>query len=214
MKSVALVDDHVLLRQGLANLVNTFTGYNVCFEADNGKQLIDKMKSAGTIPDAILVDIHMPVMDGFQTAAWLRKNHPSVKVLALSMSDEQDVIIKMLQAGAHGYILKNTTPDELQQALETIISKGFYMNDLVTLNLLSAVTNQPVDKIDISELNERELEFLRLCATDLSLNEIADSMHLSVKTMDFYKKSIEKKTGVSGRISLVKFAIRSGIVQP
>jgi DNA-binding NarL/FixJ family response regulator len=214
MKSVALVDDHVLLRQGLANLVNTFPGYNVCFEADNGRQFVEKIKNSVTKPNAVLVDIHMPIMDGFETAAWLRKNHPNIKVLALSMSDEQEVIIKMLQAGAHGYILKNTTPDELHQALDTIINKGFYMNELVTLNLLSAVTKRPVEAFDTSDLNEREVEFLRLCATDLSLNEIADAMNLSVKTMDFYKKSIEKKTGISGRISLVRFAIKSGIVEP
>ncbi len=214
MKSVALVDDHVLLRQGLASLVNTFPDYQVCFEADNGRQFIDKLKTVEEKLDAVLVDIHMPVMNGFETVSWLSKNHPQIKVLALSMSDEQDVIIKMLQSGAHGYILKNTTPDELHQALEAVITKGFYMNDLVTINLLSAVTKRQVNQADTSDLNEREMEFLKLCSTDLSLIEIADKMNLSVKTMDFYKSSIEKKTGIKGRISLVKFAIKSGIVQP
>lgn len=215
MRSVALVDDHVLLRQGLAGLVKTFPGFTVCFEADNGKQFVQKLQQSDELPTAVLVDIHMPVMDGFATAAWLKKNHPDIKVLALSMSDEEDIIIKMLQSGAHGYILKNSTPEELQQALESVITKGFYMNDLLSVNLLNVVSKKKTSNTtDTSDLNKREIEFLEWCATDLSFIEIADKMNLSVKTLDFYKRSIEKKTGASGRVSMVKFAIKSGIVQP
>ncbi len=123
MNAVALIDDHILLRQGLATLVNSFPGYKVAFEADNGQQLVEKMKMAHP-PAAVLLDINMPLMDGFETASWLKQHHPGVKILALSMSDEEETIIKMLQCGAHGYVLKNTTPDELQHALDTVMKKG------------------------------------------------------------------------------------------
>jgi len=215
MKSVALVDDHVLLRQGLASLVNTFDGYQVCFEADNGRQFIDKL--SGTEPPvAVLVDINMPIMDGFETAAWIKANHPGIKILALSMSDEEEVIIKMLQAGAHGYILKNSTPEELQQALDAVIRRGYYMNDLVGSNLITALSKEPAkeDETDLSVLNDRELEFVRLSCTDLSYVEIADKMNISIKTIDFYKNNIEKKIGIKNRVTLALFAVKCGLVKP
>lgn len=212
MNAVALVDDHVLLRQGLASLVNSFEGYKVIFEADNGKQLIEKMKGADA-PVAILLDINMPLMDGFETAAWLKKNHPSIKVLALSMSDEEDIIIKMLQAGAHGYVLKNTTPEELKTALDTVIAKGYYLNELVGMNMMQSMSKPQEQPIDLKTFTAKELQFIKLSCTELSYNEIADKMALSPKTIEFYKDNIERKIGIRNRISLVRFALKNGIVK-
>jgi two-component system, NarL family, invasion response regulator UvrY len=215
MRSVALVDDHTLLRQGLASLVNSFQGYKVVFEADNGKQFIEKMDPANA-PEVVLLDINMPLMDGFQTATWLSQHHPSVKILALSMSDEEHVIIKMLESGAHGYILKNSTPDELQQALNAVITKGYYINDIVGTNLISSLSKSKKrgeDQFDIKVLNTRELEFIQLSCSELSYGEIAAKMNLSVKSMDFYKNNIEKKIGIKNRIALMKFALKNGIIK-
>lgn len=214
MKSIVLVDDHVLLRQGLASLVSTFDGYTVSFEADNGKQFIEKLQHS-SLPDAVLVDINMPVMNGFETAEWIKKNHPQIRILALSMSDEEDVIIRMLQSGAHGYILKNATPEELQEALEAVIKRGYYMNELVGSNLIQALSKEPQKEsgIDLSVLNERELDFIRLSCTDLSYGDIAEQMHISVKTIEFYKNNIEKKIGIKNRVSLALFAVKSGLVK-
>lgn len=214
MTTIALVDDHILLRQGLASLINTFDNYQVIFEADNGKQFIDKLNESKP-PVAVLMDINMPVMNGFETVTWLKKNHPAIKILALSMSDEEEVILNMLQCGANGYILKNSTPEELKHALDTVMHKGYYINDLVGNNLFASL-NKPADEkeaVDISVLNEREMEFIKLSCTELSYNEIAEQMHLSPKTMDFYKSNIEKKLGIKSRVSLVKFAAKHGIIK-
>jgi two-component system, NarL family, invasion response regulator UvrY len=194
--------------------VNSFEGYEVAFEADNGEQFIERLNTA-KLPAAVLLDINMPGMDGFETASWLKENHPSIKVLALSMSDEEQVIIRMLQSGAHGYILKNTTPDELQQALDTVITKGYYINDVVGTNLIASLSKPKHEEaeFDLKILNERELEFIRLSCTELSYGEIAGKMNLSVKSMDFYKNNIEKKIGIKNRIALMRFAIKNGIIK-
>jgi two-component system invasion response regulator UvrY len=215
MNSIALVDDHVLLRQGLANLVGSFDGYAVSFEADNGKDLVEKLQHS-EIPAAVLLDINMPYMDGFETAVWLKKNHPSVKILALSMSDEEETIIKMLQAGAHGYVLKNTTPDELHRALDAVIEKGYYLNDALGANVIHTLTKpsaKPGESFDINILTEKELQFVKLSCTELTYNEIAREMFLSPKTIEFYKGNIERKTGIKNRVSLVLFALKHGIVK-
>jgi two-component system, NarL family, invasion response regulator UvrY len=212
MNPVALVDDHILLRQGLATLINSFPGYTVAFEADNGKQLIEKMKGSKP-PVAILLDINMPLMDGFETASWLKKNHPGIKILALSMSDEEETIIKMLQSGAHGYVLKNTTPDEFKIALDTVIAKGYYLNELVGMNVIQSMSKPHEPVFDVSTFTPKELHFIKLSCTELTYSEIADKMALSPKTIEFYKENIERKTGIRNRISLVRFALKNGIVK-
>ena len=130
MKNIALVDDHALLRSGLAGVINSFGEYTVIFEADNGRQFIEFLKTKGT-PDVVLLDINMPEMDGFQTANWIRNNAPKIKVLILSMLDNDDAIIKMLRNGAKGYILKDSKPDVLKNALRDVVEKGFFFNDSI-----------------------------------------------------------------------------------
>lgn len=213
MTPVALVDDHVLLRQGLANLVSTFDNYKVIMQSDNGKDFIEQLRT-GPKPVVVLLDINMPGMNGFETAAWLKENHPSIKVLALSMSDEEDIVIKMLQSGAHGYILKNSTPQELREALDAVISKGYYINELVGNNLISNIGSPRHERpFDLSILNDKELQFIQLSCTELSYKEIAAKMFLSVKTIEFYKNNVEKKTGIKNRIALFRFALKHQIVK-
>ena len=126
---VALVDDHVLLRNGLAGLVNSLDNYTVVFEADNGIDFQKKIKN-GNVPDLVLMDINMPEMDGFATAQWLKQTYPLTKVLALSMYDNENSVIRMFKAGAKGYILKDSEPSELRAALDSIMTKGYYYSEL------------------------------------------------------------------------------------
>src|SRR5882672_5837302 len=135
--SVALVDDHVLLRNGLANLIRSFGEYVVLFEAYNGTDFIRQLQQKPRIlPDLVLLDINMPEMDGYETALWLKRNHPEIKILALSMYDTDNSIIRMLKNGAKGYILKDSDPAELKMALESVIRKGFYYSETVTGKLI------------------------------------------------------------------------------
>ena len=139
--SIALVDDHSLLRNGLAALINSFEGYTVLFEADNGKDFINQLQTQA-VPDIILLDITMPEMNGFETAAWIKQNTPSIKILVLSMMDNDEVVISMLKAGARGYILKDSKPALFKQALDSIRDSGFFMNELVSNKMLNYLTHE------------------------------------------------------------------------
>ena len=211
---VVLVDDHVLLRNGLANLINSFGGYKVLFEANNGKDFTDQLKPA-TAPDIVLLDINMPEMDGYETAVWLKKNYPLVKVLALSMYDNENAIIRMFKAGAKGYILKDCDPAELRAALDSINSKGFYYSEMVTGRLIHTINQLDEDDNTVKnliQLNDRELEFLKLACSELTYKEIADKMFLSPRTIDGYRDALFEKLNVKTRVGLVMYAIKNGIV--
>ena len=153
---VALVDDHVLLRNGLAGLVNSLDNYTVVFEADNGIDFQKKIKN-GNVPDLVLMDINMPEMDGFTTAHWIKQTYPLTKVLALSMYDNENSIIRMFKAGAKGYILKDSEPSELRAALDSIMTKGFYYSELVSGKLIHSINklDENADVRNLAQLNDR-----------------------------------------------------------
>ena len=211
--TIALADDHVLLRNGLAGLLNELD-YEVVFEADNGKQFIEKIKTH-TAPQLVLMDINMPEMDGYDTTLWLKKNHPQVKVLALSMFNDENAIIRMMKNGAKGYILKDSSPAELKAALQALETKGFYHSELVTGTLIHTINHldDPEGSIkDVLGLNDRELELLKLMCTEMTLKEIAEKMNLSPRTVDGYRDTLLDKLQCKSRVGLVIFAIKNGIV--
>ena len=210
--NIALVDDHILLRNGLANLINSFNGYHVSFEADHGKEFIAMLEIAG-IPDIVLLDISMPEMNGFETAAWIKNHIPSTKIMVLSMMDNETAIISMLKAGAGGYILKDSKPAVFHQALDDIRDKGFFMNELVSNKMLTYVKGEEHNKdaAIISRLSEKELTFLRLACTEKTYKEIANEMNLSPRTVEGYRDDLFEKLGVMSRVGLVLFAIKNGL---
>ena len=211
---VALADDHVLLRNGLAGLVANL-GYQVILECSNGKELIKKLDK-DNLPDLILMDINMPEMDGYETTLWLKKNYPLVHVLALSMYDDENAIIRMLKNGARGYIMKEADPIELKHAIDDVILKGVHYSDIVTGKLLHSVYQLEGPDKETSQmlnLNEREVEFLKLASTEKTYKEIAETMHLSPRTIDGYRDNLFEKLNLKSRVGLVLFAIRHGIVQ-
>lgn len=211
---IALIDDHTLLRNGLAGIINSFERYKVLLEADNGKDFIDKVKLRHA-PDIILLDITMPVMNGFETAEWIRVNLPLSKVIVLSMMDHDVAIIRMLRSGAKGYILKDSKPSVLLQALNAVRDVGFYTNELVSSRMWHYIGREP-EKIDntslLSSITERELVFLKLCCTDKTYREIADEMFVSPRTIDSYRDSLFEKFNVNSRVGLVLFALKYGLV--
>jgi two-component system invasion response regulator UvrY len=211
--TIVLVDDHVLLRNGLANLVRNL-GYDVLFEADNGRDFLDKLKTE-SLPDLVLMDINMPQMDGYDTSLWLKQNHPDVKILALSMYDDENAIIRMLKNGAKGYILKDTEPAELKAALESLLTKGFYYSEMVTGRLIHTINSihEPENTTkNFLGLNDREIEFLKLAATEMTYKEIAEKMSLSPRTIDGYRDDLFDKLNIKSRVGLVIFAIKNRIV--
>ncbi len=213
MANIVLVDDHVLLRNGLAELVKSL-GHNVLFEADNGKDFTAKL-NAKSLPDIVLMDINMPEMDGYETAQWIKINHADIKVLALSMYDNEASIIRMLKCGAKGYILKDSEPAELKAALHALLNKGFYYSDLVSGKLIHAINkidDEGSDVNTVNNLNGRETDFLKYACTELTYKEIADRMFVSPRTIDGYRDVLFEKLHVKTRVGLVMYAIKNGIV--
>lgn len=213
--NIALVDDHVMLRNGLATLLRD-NGYNVVLEASNGKGFIEGLR-AEAVPHLVLMDITMPVMDGYETTAWLKANHPAVKVLALTMHDDDVPIIRMLRSGAKGYLLKESEPAELMAAIETVLTKGFYHSDLVSGKLVEAISGssaaaKPTPK-GPPKLSDKESEYLQWACTDLSSKEIAVRMGVSPRTVDGYRDALQFKLDCKGRIGLALWALKNGVVE-
>lgn len=209
---VIVADDHVLLRNALSRLVNSLEGYEVLAEADNGKDLKQKINQH-LVPDIVLLDVNMPEMDGFETTQWLHKNYPHIRVLVLSMLSDERTIIRMFRLGAKGYLLKNTDPEELKKALDTIVDKDVYVSEYVSGKLVSGLNRYADMEEKPVLLNEREREFLRWTCTELSYKDIAMNMNLSPRTVDDYRQSLFNRLKVHSRVGLVLYAIRNGIAE-
>jgi len=206
--NVVIVDDHLLFAQSLKGLIDSFDDFNVLFHAVNGKDLIDKLETISNVPDIILMDVNMPVMNGIETTYWLKKNRPKIKVLALSMDDDEMLIIKMIKKGAKGYLLKDIHPNELLTALKEVMEDGFYHTKKVSKTLQKSFASETKEA---SEISANEMTVLKLACSEKTYKEIAEEMHLSPKTIDGYRDSLFKKIGAKSRVGLVIYAIKKGL---
>lgn len=206
--TIAIVDDHELMAKALSGLVQKYEEYEVIYEANNGKELLNRIK-LNMVPDIVLLDISMPEMDGFETALWLKNNYPEIKVIALSMNDKEESIVGMLRNGARGYLLKGCKPFELKQALDAVVQKGFYYTEFVTGQLIKSLNPETLhNPQDALRLNDREKEFIKWSCSDLTYAEIADKMFVSPRTVDGYRESVFQKLNVKSRQTLAMEAVR------
>lgn len=204
---IALVDDHRLFRSGIAYLINNFHHYSVLFEAGDGEEMIKKIQSK-LKPDIILLDISMPKMDGISTARWLRTNHPDIKIIVLSMFEDAEKVLTMVRMGVKGYLLKDAEPVDFEDALMKVANDEIYYPDFVTKHL---VHNINID-FTLAKLNSREIEFLKLSATELTYKEIAEHMCISSRTVDGYRDQLFEKLQIKSRIGLVLYAIKNKLI--
>jgi two-component system invasion response regulator UvrY len=195
----------------MVELIDGFTGYHVTGECNNGKEFMTLLKSMER-PDIALLDINMPEMDGYETATRLSQDYPEIKVIALSMYDDEKSIIRMIKAGARGYVLKDADPTELRKAFDDVVSKGYYYSDLVSGVLVQSLHDDPGPQKKIN-INDRETEFLTFACTELTYKEIADRMCLAPRTIDGYREALFEKLNVKSRVGLVMYAIRNGLVK-
>ncbi|HVS92793.1 MAG TPA: response regulator transcription factor [Mucilaginibacter sp.] len=212
--NLAIADDHKIFRNGLKATLEDYPDLKLVIEASNGKELIGQM--ATQVPDVVLMDIKMPEMDGMQTTAYLREHFGQVKVLTLSMHNEDKYIVDMMKAGASGYLLKNAEPEEIIEAISTVYNKGFYFNEHLSVTLIKQLVG-PGSYTEHTgqqsvELNDREIEILRLVCQEYSNQEIADKIFLSVRTVEGYRARLFEKTGSKNLVGLVIFAIKRGII--
>lgn len=206
--SIAIVDDHVLIAKALTEILHKLDRYEVLYEVENGKELIDKIKNSNSLPEVILLDVSMPVMNGFETATWLRANHPEILIMALSMQDDEESLIKMIKAGASGYLLKNIQPKALDHAIQTLIEKGFYYPDWATSKVLMSLANTNSKSDTLISFSDRELEFFKYVCTEMSYKEIADKMFCSPRTIEGYRDSLFEKLNCKTRVGLAVYAMK------
>lgn len=211
--TIAIADDHQLLAQALSELIHKFDGYEVIYIAENGRDLIQQLHQQ-RIPDILLLDVNMPEMDGFETAIYLQEHHPELKILTLSMMDREEHVARMVRLGVRGYLLKGCRPAELRLALDEISTKGFYYSEYLTRYLLQSIRKpmQSAPAVTI-QLNDREMDFLRLSCSDLTYAEIADRMCVSPRTVDGYRESLFQKLNVKSRVGMVLEGLRLSLIQ-
>ncbi|UKB84542.1 response regulator transcription factor [Chryseobacterium sp. MEBOG06] len=208
-KSIVIVDDHILIAKALEGIISNFTDFEVIYVCENGKDLIQKLEEGNTIPDIILLDISMPIMDGFETAAWLTKNHSDIKIMALSMQGDDSSVIKMIKSGAKGYLLKNTHPKDLETALSRLNTDGFFYPEWASKIIFSTLNKDHESEV-VVKISEREKEFLKYTVTELSYKEIADRMCCSPRTVESYRDQLCDKLDLKTRVGLAVFAIKNG----
>ncbi|MDI1255285.1 MAG: response regulator transcription factor [Flavobacterium sp.] len=209
--TVVIVEDHTLLLQAIAGIVDHFEHFEVSYLCKNGLELLEKFKFQKNIPDIVLMDINMPVMNGIETTKWINDNYPQVKVLALTVEEDEETVLKMLRCGAKGYLLKDVDKKTLEKALEKVMETGFYHSHNITDILMNAVSGKGKTE---AHFKETELEFMKLVCTEMTYREIADKMCLSPKTIDGYRDVLFEKLEVKNRIGLVVYAIKHKIFVP
>lgn len=216
MTTVALIDDHTLFRTTLAEHINGIGGYRVILQAGNGKSFM-RLIDPEEIPQLVLLDIHMPEMNGYDTASWISIHYPQIRIITLSMLEDASAIIGMLQHGAKGFVLKDADTAELQMAMDTVMNKGIYFNQVLYNNILHILNNTMEEEQAAYKktptLSKREKEFLQWLCTDKAYKEIAVAMQVSPRTIDGYRDALLLKLKVASRVGLVTFAIRNRIVR-
>jgi DNA-binding NarL/FixJ family response regulator len=205
--NIGLVDDHQLFSKSLSLLLSSFKNIKVVFDAVNGKNLQEKIAASTIIPDIMLIDVSMPVMDGPQTTEWLHHAYPKIRLVALSMDDKEYTVIKMLKAGCCAYLFKDIHPKELEKALREVHRVGYYNPAISSQKLVDE--SEEIDP----HFSEREIEFLKLSSSDCTYKEVAIQMNLSERSVDGYRETLFRKLSVQSRTGMALEAIRRGLVK-
>jgi two-component system, NarL family, invasion response regulator UvrY len=211
---IALADDQRMLTNALATVINSFYNCKVLYTAANGKELIEKMTDTGLEPDVLILDLAMPVMDGFQTAQWLQLNKPGIKVLMLTMSDTDIALVRLLKFGVKGFVKKDADPKELRHAINDMVTVGYYYNTGIAGRLANLLAKDITDDARLIALSfsNQEKALLIHCCSELTFREISKDMKLTPSHVDNIRASLCTKIGVRTRVGLAMFAIRAGYV--
>jgi len=210
---IAIADDYKIFREGLKVGLSAEENFDVILEADNGEELMKALETA--TPDVILMDLKMPLMDGMEATKAVRKKYPTIKVLVVTMYDDDKFIIHLMENGANGYLLKNTEPDEIKKSIYAVHENGYYFNDLVNKALLKKLVLKNNLKPSFNqnvELTEREMEVLKLICEEKTAAEIAKDIFLSPRSVEGIRQRLIEKIGVRNTAGLVMFAVKNNMV--
>jgi len=210
----AIADDHKIFRRGIISALADTPELKLVLEAENGKELLNALPK--NKPDVILLDLKMPEMDGIETAQQIRKSDNEVKIIVISMYDDEKYVIHLMEIGANGYLLKNAEPEEIKTAIFTAYENGYYFNDFVNKALLKKITHRsqvkPLFNKNI-ELTDRELEVLKLICQEHTATEIANLIFLSPRTVEGIRTKLLEKIGVKNTAGLVMYAVKNKICE-
>ena len=207
-----LADDHTLVRAGLRNLLASVPGIEVVGEADDVRKAL--LLAEQLQPDLVLMDLSMPGLTGLEATARLRKAWPKIKVLVLSMYQNEEHVRQALRNGAQGYLLKDAAPEELELAIQTVLSGQAYLSPAIAASVIGSYVLEPGTRAgETTQLTPRQIEVLRLVAQGLSSKEIARQLGVSVKTVDSHRSGLMKQLDIHEVTGLVRYAIHTGLIQ-
>lgn len=206
---IYIADDHTFVRKGMIRLLNTFERVGDVKEAANGKELISLVQSDA--PNIVILDLEMPVLNGFDCAKHLVENHPDVKILILTMHMEEVFILNLMELGVHGFLNKNAEPEEVERALYSIADRDFYRNDIINIVLQNKIKRHR--NVGSTHLSARELEILLLICQELTPVEISKRLQISEKTFFNHRSNVLSKVNARGNVGLVKYAYQHGIIE-
>ena len=211
MTTIGLIDDHVIFCDSLSSLINDFENFTVCWCANSGAKAIQLLEKMQNPPEIILLDINMPGMSGIEVAKWICENKKEIKVVALTMEEDDNSVIQMLQYGVKGYLLKSVGAEELLTALQQVVKYGYFYTPIITGNIHKQIEKR-IYRNQVPDLSHREEELLNLLCTELSYAEISGKIFLSESTVDTYRARLFEKFEVKNRIGLVIKAVHLGLV--
>jgi len=210
--NVIITDDHKLFRKGIIALLEDFDFIGEINEASNGAELIDLLAKMKALPDVILLDLRMPVMDGVEAHKKIRKLYPEIKVIILTMEDDEQYILHLISEGVNGYLLKNADPDEMEKAILKVVENGYYFSENIsTLVVKGMVKKDITEALPNLDFNERELQILELICKEFTAAEIAEKLNLSVRTVEGYRQKLIEKSGAKNVAGLVIFAVKNNL---
>ncbi|MFH2143234.1 MAG: response regulator transcription factor [Bacteroidota bacterium] len=210
---IILADDHRIFRDGLKSLLSDDHSIEIIGEASNGNELMDMLNTDK--PDIIITDISMPGLSGIEIAGQISSNYPQIKIMILSMHTDEEFVINAIRAGAHGYIPKDTSKEELLDAIKVLYETGEYYSKIISDNFLRSFIKKVKVEQNLSEneeLTQREIEILKLAAGGLSNKEISDKLFISTKTVDAHKNHIMQKLKLKNTAEMVIYAIKNKII--
>ncbi len=206
-KTIAVVDDHSLFREGLVSLLKEYDEFEVVLQASNGKELMDGLKKEK--PQVILLDIEMPIMDGIEATVQIKKKYPNIKVIILTMHNEEGLVFDLMGRGANGFLPKDKSVEFVIDAIYAVLEKGYYYNDAVAKAVIEGVRNNTTIKKSFyqSPLSGREIEIIKLICKQHTSKEIGEILNLSNRTIEAHKYNILTKTKSTNTAGVVLYAI-------
>ena len=204
---VAYAEDHQATRIGMQTILDSYEEISLDLLASNGREMIKLLEQADVLPDVCIIDINMPVMDGFQLQEEIRRRWPELRSLVYTMYNNEPFIVKMIAMGSNGYLLKSAEPDEIVEAIKSIHDHGFYYSNVIDRKKVIAVQN---NKIRLPQFLPAEIELLRLANSDMSYAEIALKLNTTTKSIEGTRDRLFNKLNIKSRVGLAMYAVQHG----